>query len=86
MIKVENVYFKYKSNKTNILEGLNFSVNDGEIIAIVGENGSGKSTIGRLISGILKLKSGSIKIDDIDVNKNYNLIIFMMNFLFHLKD
>lgn len=74
MIKVENVYFKYKSNKTNILEGLNFSVNDGEIIAIVGENGSGKSTIGRLISGILKLKSGSIKIDDIDVNKNYNLI------------
>ena len=74
MIKVENVYFKYKSNKTNILEGLKFSVNDGEIIAIVGENGSGKSTIGRLISGILKLKSGSIKIDDIDVNKNYNLI------------
>ena len=74
MIKVENVYFKYKSNKTNILEGLNFSVNDGEIIAIVGENGSGKSTIGRPISGILKLKSGSIKIDDIDVNKNYNLI------------
>ena len=67
-------FFKYKSNKTNILEGLNFSVNDGEIIAIVGENGSGKSTIGRLISGILKLKSGSIKIDDIDVNKNYNLI------------
>ena len=74
MIKVENVSFKYKSNYTNILENLNFSVEDGEIIAIVGENGSGKSTIGRLISGILKLKSGSIKIDDIDVNKNYNLI------------
>ncbi len=74
MIKVENVYFKYKSNKTNILEGLNFSVNDGEIIAIVGENGSGKSTIGRLISGILKLKSGNIKIDDINISKNYNLV------------
>ena len=74
MIKVENVCFKYKSNKTNILEGLNFSVNDGEIIAIVGQNGSGKSTIGRLISGILKLKSGNIKIDNIDISKNYNSI------------
>ena len=74
MIKVENVCFKYKSNRTNILEGLNFSVNDGEIIAIVGQNGSGKSTIGRLISGILKLKSGNIKIDNIDISKNYNSI------------
>ena len=74
MIKVENVCFKYKSNKTNILEGLNFSVNDGEIIAIVGQNGSGKSTIGRLISGILKFKYGNIKIDDIDISKNYNSI------------
>lgn len=74
MIKVENVCFKYKSNKTNILEGLNFSVNYGEIIAIVGQNGSGKSTIGRLISGILKFKYGNIKIDDIDISKNYNSI------------
>ena len=74
MIKVENVSFKYKSNYTNILENLNFSVEDGEIIAIVGQNGSGKSTIGRLISGILKLKSGNIKIDDINISKNYNLV------------
>ena len=51
MIKVENVSFKYKNSDTMILDNLNFEVKDGEIIAIVGQNGSGKSTIGKLISG-----------------------------------
>lgn len=76
MIEVENVFFKYKNSESNILNGINFSVKDGEIVSIVGENGSGKSTIGRLISGILKLKKGNIKIDDLDISKtkNYNLI------------
>ena len=76
MIKVENVSFKYKSNNHNVLHNLRFSINEGEIVAIVGENGSGKSTIGRLIAGISKLKEGSILIDDVDIskNKNYKLI------------
>ena len=55
MINLENVSFKYK-NSDYILKNINFSVNDGEVIAIVGKNGSGKSTLGRLIAGITKLK------------------------------
>ena len=65
MIKIENVSFKYEDEY--VLKDLNFSVNEGEIIAIVGKNGSGKSTIGKLVSGIIKLKEGHIYIDDIDI-------------------
>lgn len=70
MIKVENVSFKYKNSNCNVLDGLDFSVNDGEIIAIVGQNGSGKSTIGRLLTGINKIKNGRIIIDDLDISKS----------------
>ena len=72
MIRVENVSYKYKGSDNYILNNLNFTVNDGEVVAIVGKNGSGKSTIGRLISGISKLKEGKITIDDIDVSKKEN--------------
>lgn len=72
MIKLENVSFKYKNGDHVVLDDLNFSINDGEIVAIVGQNGSGKSTIGRLISGITKLKNGHIFIDDLDISKNSN--------------
>lgn len=74
MIKVENVSFKYKNSNCKVLEDLNFEINDGEIVAIVGENGSGKSTIGKLIAGITKLKEGKIIIDDFDISKNSKLI------------
>ena len=51
MINIENVSYKYKNGK-NVLKNISFSIKNGEIVTIVGKNGSGKSTIGKLISGM----------------------------------
>ena len=49
-----------------ILEEINFEIKEKDKIAIVGRNGCGKSTLGKLIAGILPLKQGSITIDELD--------------------
>ncbi len=67
MIKVENVSFKYKNCDNFILDNLNFEIKEGEVVAIVGQNGSGKSTIGKIISGILKIKQGNVFIDELKI-------------------
>ncbi len=70
MIELKNISFKYKNGK-EVLSNINFFVNDGEVISIIGKNGTGKSTLARIIAGILKPTSGNVLIDDLDVhNKN----------------
>ena len=69
MLSIANLQFKYDGNL--ILNGLNLEVGKGELIGIVGPNGSGKTTFLRLISGVLSPDFGRIKICDID-NNNLN--------------
>lgn len=61
-IKFSNVSFSYVEEK-NILENINFSINKGEKIALVGETGAGKTTIINLILGFYKINSGNITFD-----------------------
>ncbi|TDT70592.1 iron(III) transport system ATP-binding protein [Hypnocyclicus thermotrophus] len=70
-IKLENISFKY--GKKIILDNISFSIKKGEVLAILGESGSGKSTILRIISGLETPKTGKITIDNhIIFNKNIN--------------
>lgn len=62
-LEVKNLFFSYKNPKEDTLKDLSFSLDQGNILGILGESGSGKSTILRLISGLEKPKSGSITID-----------------------
>ncbi len=73
MIKLENVYFKYK-NEDSILENINLEINEGEIISIIGKNGTGKSTILNLIAGITKPSKGNIFIDEINTKNKKDFL------------
>lgn len=58
VLEVKNLSFAY--NKNLILKDISFSVNKGEFVALVGENGQGKTTLMKLLVGQLKTKTGSI--------------------------
>jgi len=73
MIKLEDVNYKYK-NGYSVLENINLEINEGEIISIIGKNGSGKSTMLNLIAGINKPSSGNIFIDDINTKEKKKFI------------
>lgn len=62
VIEVENLTFSYRKGDTPTLENVNFTVGFGESGCIVGPNGGGKSTLLKLMLGILTPDSGTIKI------------------------
>ena len=59
-IIVKNLYFKYPGNNNYTLKNINVQIKEGEKIAIVGENGSGKSTFINLLCGMYEIEEGSI--------------------------
>ena len=70
-IKFEHVYFKYNESDNYVLKDINFEINKGNIIAIAGENGSGKTTIIKLLCKLYTPTKGKIYINGI-VLENYN--------------
>lgn len=66
-LEFENVYFKYYSSSRYVLEDINFFINPGETLAIIGSTGSGKSTLINLIPRFYDVDKGKIKIDGMDV-------------------
>lgn len=69
LIELKDVYFRYEKNSKDILRGVNFIVNKGELYCIVGGNGSGKTTAINNIAGLLKPYRGKIIIDGVNINK-----------------
>jgi len=65
-VTLENVQFAYNEDR-NILNGISLTAEPGEMVAIVGSTGSGKSTIGRLLFRFYDVQGGSLRIDGHDV-------------------
>ncbi|MDD5598687.1 MAG: ABC transporter ATP-binding protein, partial [Victivallaceae bacterium] len=64
-ISFNDVVFSYEER--NILDGISFKIPKGSVVAVVGETGSGKTTIANLIARFYDVNSGSVTIDGIDV-------------------
>lgn len=69
-ISFENVDFQYPNSNDYALKGVSVEIKQGEKIAIVGANGSGKSTFVNLICGLYEPKNGSIKVNGEDIREN----------------
>lgn len=65
MLRVNDLHVSY--GMIEAIQGIDFEINDGEIVALIGANGAGKTTILHTISGLLKPKSGTIMLDDTDI-------------------
>ncbi|MBQ3550024.1 MAG: ATP-binding cassette domain-containing protein [Clostridia bacterium] len=70
MIQVSNLSKKYGSHVA--VDNVSFTVQDGEILGFLGQNGAGKSTTMNIITGYLSATSGSVSIDGYDILENPN--------------
>lgn len=68
MIKVRNLDYSY-SQEDHALKGISFDIKDQEWVSILGHNGSGKSTISKLLVGLLEADKGTIEIDGIELTE-----------------
>ena len=69
-IKLSNIYHTYSKGtpfERLALDGVSVAINKGEIVAIIGHTGSGKSTLVQHLNGLLKPDKGTATIDDIDI-------------------
>ena len=67
-IEFKNVTFNYGEERTDVLNNLSFKVEKGQVFALVGSSGGGKTTVCHLIPKFYKIEQGDILIDDISVN------------------
>lgn len=88
MIECDLVRFGYgKTKDAELIHGISLSIEDGEFVALTGENGAGKSTFSKLLAGILKPSDGKICVNGIDTKKAKNsMLAKTTGFLFQNPD
>lgn len=66
-VDFEHVYFSYNNQSKAVIKDINFTCMPGETVGIIGTTGSGKTTLVNLIPRFYDVKSGSVKVDGVDV-------------------
>ena len=65
MLVVDDVFSGY--GKSQVLHGVSLSVDEGEIVALIGANGAGKTTLLKTISGLVRARSGTIRLQETEI-------------------
>lgn len=73
VLKCNNLYKKI--GKKEILKGISFEIENGDIFGFIGPNGAGKTTVIKLILGLQKITSGSVFINGFDIEKEFTKAI-----------
>jgi thiol reductant ABC exporter CydD subunit len=68
-VRLERVSFSYPARPTPVLDGLDLELAPGETVALVGESGTGKSTIAALLLGLLEPTAGRISVGGVDISE-----------------
>ena len=80
MIQIENLHFHYKKNKP-LFHGLDLHLEAGKIYGLLGKNGTGKSTLLKLLVGALFPKTGQVMLDDLPIQERKTLLLQDIFFL-----
>jgi peptide/nickel transport system ATP-binding protein len=73
MLKLDNISKVYRvgtfgGKELHAVSNVSFDIGDGEVVSLIGESGSGKSTIGKMILGLISISSGAIVFNEVDVS------------------
>jgi energy-coupling factor transport system ATP-binding protein len=68
LIEARGLHYTYEDG-TDALRGVDFEARDGEFVAFIGQNGSGKTTFAKCLAGLLRPTSGSVLVDGIDTSR-----------------
>ena len=74
IIEIENAAFKYDDESEDVLHGVSLSVKKGEFLCVLGHNGCGKSTLAKLVNGLLIPTEGSVRVKGMDTKNEENII------------
>jgi len=66
-IVIDKLFYKLEKSDSFLIKGISFKFNQGQIIAIIGPTGSGKTTLARLLVGVLKPHSGTVRYDGANI-------------------
>ena len=72
MLEIKNIYKTFNKGTVNekiALDGVSFTLNDGDFVTVIGGNGAGKSTMLNMIAGVYPIDSGKIVIDGINISR-----------------